>query len=138
MIPSTYKDAKIVITPNVPMIDDYFAIWTLNYDLTPTIYIDTKVVEAVSNGDISIEDLINSTLAHEYDEAKLSIELALKLGYDEEYIKENFTGLSPKDDKIFEIGGEAHEILANNYPGGRKEFEEQLSREFDVVYGSGA
>lgn len=135
MILSKYRNAKVVVTPNIPMMDDeYFAMWALDENLIPIIFIDTKVSEAVRDKKISMQSL-GETLEHEYSEAQLSIEMAKNLGYDEEYMKEHFSGLTPKDNKIFDIGGEAHEILANNYHGGRQHFEKQLKEEFNIVYG---
>jgi len=79
--------------------------------------------------------LVEHTLDHEYREALMAIGLAVKSGISRDYIKKNYKTSAKLRDKISEFGGEAHDMLEAEFPGGRKAFTAVLDREHDIVYG---
>ncbi len=123
-VPTTYKDAKIVVQSGHKK---YFASWYLNEKLIPVIILDPPVADAVSAGKLDID----YTLEHEYDEAILAMKLAAEVGHNKEYMLQNYTGTKPKKKReLDEFGGEAHEILRAKDSG----FDALEKKEWDIVY----
>lgn len=139
-IPNTYKTASIKVIDKLPKtMPRWIANWYIDENLNPVILLETYYVEKLLSSDkekIAKQSLLE-TLEHEYEEALLALRILKEKGYSEDYIKQNMTGISPRDrDAIESAGGKAHTIITGEDKGDYSYYKrlEYLDNELGIDY----
>jgi len=131
-----FNDNKVIVMPSGSCLlasNNYFASWYLDEDLIPVIIIDSPVAKAYNTCKLDLE----FTFQHEIDEAWLAQELAEKAGRSADSMYKYYTGLNAiAERELGAFGGEAHDQLADSFPGGKKLFNHQADMEYDIAYGT--